>query len=469
MANKLINPIVQIRYQNRSKSEMYPALPVNVAGNQTTNVGRESFTFRKNYRKGEDPCVVILDSKGSIHYLYANRPITVKLHGSSYTFVLDNDIAASDSSSFYDFIKWSFGVHVFMMIAFAFYSVVAPKTDKKISVNIDQSRIEKLKEKIALAKKPKPKPKPKKKEIVKLEKPKPKKIAKRKPKPRVRKQPKPKKIVKRAPPPKPRRAVSKAPSKIKRSKRLSKRPVIAKKRFKKRSSVSNAKKRAAAARKRRVAAKAKMAKSLNFLSSSPGKFAVKTSVYKKVNKKYKAQGGGRLKKGGAYLNKLATTSLKEGPITTKGSRNIAGVNLVTGSDLREAKSLNRVQARVSIANLRNTGNFGGGYMDGGLSVSGKGRLDESAIMKAIQRHLQKLQYCYEKALLRNPSLAGNIMMGWSISGGGRASSVKVVRSQLKNAKLHGCISSEIARIRFPKPKGGSVRIKYPFSFSSSNL
>jgi hypothetical protein len=57
-------------------------------------------------------------------------------------------------------------------------------------------------------------------------------------------------------------------------------------------------------------------------------------------------------------------------------------------------------------------------------------------------------------------------MQWTLNSAGEISGIKVLRSQLDQPSFHQCIASEISKLHFPSPQGGSVTIKYPFSFST---
>ena len=104
-----------------------------------------------------------------------------------------------------------------------------------------------------------------------------------------------------------------------------------------------------------------------------------------------------------------------------------------------------------------------------FSISGSGKVSDAAILKILEKNMQKFQYCYEKALLKNASLAGQLTMEWTIETSGSTTHVKVVKSQLNNGSLHQCMNTELSRISFPNPKGGAVIVKYPFAFSSSQI
>lgn len=234
-----------------------------------------------------------------------------------------------------------------------------------------------------------------------------------------------------------------------------------------------------------VAVQAKsVAASLDFLSSAPKNIAKSRGVTNEAasDERYQTKSN-KLSKGGksvlvAMADNQGGGRADVGAINTKSARNIASSTGIAdgnpgGSAGGRGKALNDVQGRVSL-NALYTGSgdgteIGKSLGGGGLSMAGEGSIPESVLMKILSKHLQKFQYCYEKALLSNSSLAGNLTMQWTIVGSGQSKDIKVVRSQLNNGGLHNCISKELASISFPQPKGGSVMIKYPFSFSSTSL
>jgi hypothetical protein len=230
-------------------------------------------------------------------------------------------------------------------------------------------------------------------------------------------------------------------------------------------------------------ARAVLTKSLGFLSTGPSKAAnpLTTIPGEKFTNRYKNMGAAALssetKRAGATIlsNLAANTAAIGGPIATTGARNISS-SLSLGGGGGKGKALNEVLGRVSIPQLY-SGDAGEGIAGaltgggkGGISVSGAGKMSEALIEKILSRHLAKFQYCYEKALLSEPSLAWNILFQWVIAPGGQVSNVKVVRSAMNNAGLHRCITAEIGRISFaPGPTGGSVEVRHPFAFSASSL
>ncbi len=96
----------------------------------------------------------------------------------------------------------------------------------------------------------------------------------------------------------------------------------------------------------------------------------------------------------------------------------------------------------------------------------QGFLNREEIAKVVNQHLREIQYCYEKNLLLNPSLAGKVIMEWTITTAGSVSVVKTAFNSLQSADVAMCVSAKIKEWRFPLPKGGIVVVSYPFIFNS---
>jgi hypothetical protein len=231
----------------------------------------------------------------------------------------------------------------------------------------------------------------------------------------------------------------------------------------------------AAAAQEKAKKQAELARALNFLSPSVNKKASGGIIQDNTIQKYNAGGpsavaASQTAKGSSVLNSMAAGHTQEGVIQTTSARNIASDKFSASGG--RGKGLNDVQGKVSLQALYdpNAGADLGGSLSGkGLSVSGPGQLSDSEIQKALAKHLSRFQYCYEKALLNNPSLGGSITMQWTIQMSGSASDVRVQRSAMNHPGLHSCMIKELGSISFPRPKGGSVTIKYPFAFSSQTI
>ncbi|RKG76469.1 FHA domain-containing protein [Corallococcus sp. CA049B] len=98
--------------------------------------------------------------------------------------------------------------------------------------------------------------------------------------------------------------------------------------------------------------------------------------------------------------------------------------------------------------------------------STQGTVDREAVARVINSHLNEVHGCYERALLKDPGLAGKVVLEWAIGLNGRVASAKTKSSTLRNASVEACILSSLKGWQFPAPKGGQVIITYPFLFNS---
>ena len=99
---------------------------------------------------------------------------------------------------------------------------------------------------------------------------------------------------------------------------------------------------------------------------------------------------------------------------------------------------------------------------------GKGFCRSEDISAVVTRRMRGIQYCYERALARQPELSGQVKMEWRIELNGRTSHVEVLKSSLKNAQVENCMARNIKRWRFPKPTGGHCIVRYPFAFNATD-
>ena len=96
----------------------------------------------------------------------------------------------------------------------------------------------------------------------------------------------------------------------------------------------------------------------------------------------------------------------------------------------------------------------------------KGNISKGDVYKEINKHMGRIQLCYERELGKNPKLAGKINFEWTIKSNGRVSGVREKSSTLGSAKASKCIKGVIGKMKFVKPKGGDVTIVFPFIFKS---
>jgi len=100
------------------------------------------------------------------------------------------------------------------------------------------------------------------------------------------------------------------------------------------------------------------------------------------------------------------------------------------------------------------------------AVSVQGSIDREAVAKVVNAHLQEVRGCYERALLREPALAGKVVLEWTISLAGKVTTAKTKSSTLKSSAVEACILQSLKSWQFPPAKGGIVIVSYPFLFNS---
>jgi hypothetical protein len=97
-----------------------------------------------------------------------------------------------------------------------------------------------------------------------------------------------------------------------------------------------------------------------------------------------------------------------------------------------------------------------------------GGLDREIIRRIINQHRSRFKYCYERELIKLPTLNGNINVWFRIEPDGRVHQSKISRTTMNNDRVEECLVDRIKHLRFPSPKGGGVvDVNYPFIFRPS--
>jgi len=142
-----------------------------------------------------------------------------------------------------------------------------------------------------------------------------------------------------------------------------------------------------------------------------------------------------------------------------------GPNIVSGGG-GDIGTLGGKEATGNLARLK--GKKSGGVRGKVTSVKAlakvQGSLSRGEVLKVLNKHQHKIQRCYERALLAKPSLAGRLTYTWSIKTSGRVGSVQNTGNTLGDTKVSKCIAGVIKKMKFPRPKGGSVSVTFPWIF-----
>ncbi|HJL16249.1 MAG TPA: AgmX/PglI C-terminal domain-containing protein [Sandaracinaceae bacterium LLY-WYZ-13_1] len=112
----------------------------------------------------------------------------------------------------------------------------------------------------------------------------------------------------------------------------------------------------------------------------------------------------------------------------------------------------------------------GSVQQGALAEeSGAGVFDPQIVVRQIRARLRSIQTCYERELRNNPTLAGRVMVRFTIQPTGTVSGAQATENSTGSSAVASCVVRTIRRFRFnPGPEGGSVSFAYPFVFAPQN-
>jgi hypothetical protein len=100
---------------------------------------------------------------------------------------------------------------------------------------------------------------------------------------------------------------------------------------------------------------------------------------------------------------------------------------------------------------------------------GPGSFDEgfpkAVIGRVINAKRDSIRRCFTKELESSPGLSGMMAVQFTISPLGQVEDPDLAASTIESSPVEECVIRLIAKLEFPRPKGGGVvRVKYPFSF-----
>lgn len=96
----------------------------------------------------------------------------------------------------------------------------------------------------------------------------------------------------------------------------------------------------------------------------------------------------------------------------------------------------------------------------------RGALPAEVVRRVIQRHVNEVRFCYERALTASPALAGSVELAFEVEPSGSAASARVTSTTLSDASVESCITGAVGRWTFPAPRGGSVSVDVRFDLDS---
>ncbi|HVY39271.1 MAG TPA: AgmX/PglI C-terminal domain-containing protein [Polyangia bacterium] len=100
------------------------------------------------------------------------------------------------------------------------------------------------------------------------------------------------------------------------------------------------------------------------------------------------------------------------------------------------------------------------------SASVRGSLDKEIIRRIVRQHLNEVRYCYVNALAAHPTLAGRVVVQFTIAPTGSVLAAVLSSSTLGNLAVESCVVGAVRRWEFPQPQGGGLAsVTYPFQLS----
>lgn len=91
------------------------------------------------------------------------------------------------------------------------------------------------------------------------------------------------------------------------------------------------------------------------------------------------------------------------------------------------------------------------------------------IESIVNKELDRVRGCYEKAIVRDPTLAGRVAVQFTIDAKGAVPQASASDTNIADAAMISCVVSVVRSLSFPAPdKGGMMIVTYPFHFDSGD-
>jgi hypothetical protein len=100
------------------------------------------------------------------------------------------------------------------------------------------------------------------------------------------------------------------------------------------------------------------------------------------------------------------------------------------------------------------------------TVETNGRLPGEVIQRIVRQNQGRILNCYQGGLAKNPGLQGRVAVAFVIGRDGAVSTAQdTAGSDLPDTAVRQCVVRSFLNISFPEPKGGTVNVTYPFTFT----
>ncbi len=160
----------------------------------------------------------------------------------------------------------------------------------------------------------------------------------------------------------------------------------------------------------------------------------------------------------------------------RGSTQVTSVASVTDLAQADVSGSALSNEGVSIANITDIANEGGGSAGGGAGGSGTsavggsggtgGELRSSkSLLEVVRRYAPGIQFCYENELKKSPGLRGKQVVSLTVEPDGTVSNVLMVEDSLQAPAVTDCVMAQMRGWKFPAIAQGTVTFKTPFVFT----
>ena len=170
-----------------------------------------------------------------------------------------------------------------------------------------------------------------------------------------------------------------------------------------------------------------------------------------------------------------------GRAITSLSQKVSGETNVMGAGLQNKASDLLAGANVGKYQIGSDSGYGSGS---GVNVKGQGKgqfevglntqdasvdegLTKEEVARVIHSHMNEIRYCYESGILKDPTIAGKLMVDFKINASGIVPNAGVSEASLHDLQVTQCLLGKLKSWKFPQPRGGVVvAVSYPFIFKS---
>jgi hypothetical protein len=103
------------------------------------------------------------------------------------------------------------------------------------------------------------------------------------------------------------------------------------------------------------------------------------------------------------------------------------------------------------------------------SVVWTASIGRDLIRGVVNRHKPEVRQCFREGLTRDPLLAGEVEVAFTIQGDGSVAYPTIARSTVNDKAVDACVTEAVKRWRFPVfvASGGDVDVKFPFAVGAA--